>query len=51
MVQGQIMYDALRAAGVESELVIIEGAEHGFAGEDAELALTHVLGWFDKHLR
>lgn len=51
LVQGEIMHKALLAAGVATELVVIEGAEHSFVGEDAELALELVLGWFDEYLQ
>ena len=36
--------------GVESELIVIPGAEHGFRGEDAIRANNARLAWFQKHL-
>jgi acetyl esterase/lipase len=48
--QGESMYQALQGAGVESKFVIIPGAGHGFEGEDAELALTEAVSWFEEHL-
>lgn len=50
VIQGKSMYQALQAAGVRSKLVIIPGAGHGFEGEDAELALTEAVSWFEEHL-
>jgi acetyl esterase/lipase len=44
------MCEALKAKGVESELLVIEGAGHGFAGKDAERANNAWVAWFEKHL-
>lgn len=44
------IYDKLKAADVEVELLKLEGARHGFKGEDAKKAEEAMLGWFDKHL-
>ncbi len=44
------MYAALQAHGVESKLVIIPGADHGFRGADADLAMTALVDWFVVHL-
>ncbi|MFO1093460.1 MAG: alpha/beta hydrolase [Planctomycetaceae bacterium] len=49
--QAQWIYDKLKAADVEVELLKLEGAKHGFKGEDAKKAEEAMLGWFDKHLR
>lgn len=49
--QAQWIYDKLKAADVEVELLKLEGAKHGFKGEDAKKAEDTMLGWFDKHLR
>ena len=35
---------------VESELIVIPGAEHGFRGEDAVKANNARLAWFQKYL-
>ena len=48
--QGESMYKRLLEAGVESKLVIIPDAGHGFDGEDADLALAEAVTWFEKHL-
>jgi acetyl esterase/lipase len=44
------MCEALKAKGVASELLAIEGAGHGFAGKNAERANKAWVGWFEKHL-
>ena len=43
--------DKLKAAGVETELVPIEGAGHGFKGADAEKAEARLIQWFEKYLK
>ena len=50
IVQGELMLHALQDAGVESELIVIEGAEHGFTGPDADFAQAESLSWFRRHL-
>ena len=47
---GESMYQVLQEAGVESKFVAIPGAGHGFVGEDAELALSESVSWFEQHL-
>jgi dipeptidyl aminopeptidase/acylaminoacyl peptidase len=44
------MYLALQTAGVPSEFIVIEGAGHGFRGEDAARATRARLDWFNRHL-
>ncbi|GIW99721.1 MAG: hypothetical protein KatS3mg111_3054 [Pirellulaceae bacterium] len=44
------MVKALETAGVETRLLVIAGAGHGFAGEAADRALAAWLEWFDEHL-
>jgi len=44
------MLAALQAAEVPCELITIEGAAHGFAGENAARATAAWLAWFDQHL-
>jgi dipeptidyl aminopeptidase/acylaminoacyl peptidase len=39
--------DKLKAAGVDAELLTLEGAGHGFKGTDADKAL---LEYFQRHL-
>lgn len=48
--QSRKMLEALKAKGVESELIVIEGAGHGFGGKDAERAKKALVAWFQKHL-
>ena len=49
--QAQWLVDRLRAADVEAELLSMEGAGHGFNGEDAKRAQDAMLAFFDKHLK
>jgi acetyl esterase/lipase len=35
---------------VPCELIVIEGADHGFAGEDGRRASKALVDWFDKYL-
>ena len=44
------MRDKLKAADVEVELLTLEGAGHGFKGEDAGRAEKAMLDFFDRHL-
>ena len=48
--QATWMFDRLKAAMVEVELLTLEGAGHGFRGEDAEKAAKAMFAWFDRHL-
>jgi len=41
---------AFEKAGVESQLLVIPGAAHGYRGADAEKAREARLEWFEKHL-
>ncbi len=41
---------AFEEAEVTSRLIVIEGAGHGFRGEDEELASNALVAWFDEHL-
>ncbi|MBI1373119.1 MAG: alpha/beta hydrolase fold domain-containing protein [Phycisphaera sp.] len=49
--QAEWMRDKLRAADVEAELVTLEGAGHGFKGDDAKRADAAALDFLDKHLK
>ncbi len=49
--QAEWMVDKLKAASVEAELLKLEGAGHGFKGEDAEKAEKAMIAFFDKHLK
>lgn len=48
--QGQSVYEALLATGVTTELIVIEGADHGFQAADAVRAAEAMVAWFDEHL-
>jgi len=43
--------DRLKSAGVEAELLTLEGAGHGFKGKDAETAENALLAFFEGHLK
>lgn len=45
------MVNKLLDAGVEAELVTMEGAGHGFGGKDAEAADAAMIAYFDRHLK
>jgi acetyl esterase/lipase len=49
--QATWMLERLKACGVESELLTLEGAGHGFKGADAEKAEAALFAYFDKHLK
>jgi dipeptidyl aminopeptidase/acylaminoacyl peptidase len=42
--------EAFKKTGVTSELIVIEGAAHGFMGADMARAIRETVGWFEKHL-
>ena len=46
----EAMLEALQAAGVPAELLVLEGAEHGFEGRDAEEAAERLVEWFQRFL-
>ncbi len=46
----QRILEALQKAKVPCELIVIEGAGHGFPGEMGKRASTALVDWFDKHL-
>ena len=45
------LVDKLKAAGVEAELLTLEGAGHGFSGEYAQKADAAMFAFFDAHLK
>lgn len=45
------MVDRLKAAGVEASLFTLDGAGHGFKGEDAVKADRAMIEFFDAHLK
>lgn len=45
------MYEALQAAGIVSDFVVIPGAPHGlFMGDAGVTAASAIKAWFDEHL-
>jgi acetyl esterase/lipase len=44
------MLASMKEAGVPVEFITIEGADHGFRGDDAHEAATALAAWFDKYL-
>jgi acetyl esterase/lipase len=45
------LIDRLKAAGVEAELLTLEGAGHGFKDKDAQTAEKALIAFFDRHLK
>lgn len=43
--------DKLKAAGVEADLLTLDGAGHGFGGDDARRADEAMFAFFDRHLK
>jgi acetyl esterase/lipase len=41
---------AFQKEGVDTNLIVIEGAGHGFRGDDAKEASVALIAWFDKYL-
>jgi len=47
----EMMYSALLSTGIETSLVVIAGAGHGFRSEaDRTQAMDALVGWFEEHL-
>jgi len=44
------MLATLKKFDVPSELIVISGGKHGFGGENAKIANSARLAWFEKHL-
>ncbi|MDP1796622.1 MAG: alpha/beta hydrolase [Planctomycetaceae bacterium] len=49
--QAEWIYDRMKAAEVDVEMLKLEGAGHGFKGADAEKAEAAMLAYFKKHLQ
>ena len=49
--QSQWLIDRLAAAAVPADLVVLEGAGHGFKGADAARAEQAIFTFFDTHLK
>ena len=48
--QSEQIYAAFQREGVSSEFLMLDGAGHGFTGEDADRANAAAAAWFAKHL-
>jgi dipeptidyl aminopeptidase/acylaminoacyl peptidase len=48
--QSRQIHEAFQKIGVTSELIVLEGAGHGFRGDDDTRATNEVVAWFDKNL-
>ncbi len=46
----EMIHEAFVRSGVETDLVVIAGAGHGFRGEDAAQASDAMVAWFEEHL-
>jgi acetyl esterase/lipase len=50
--QSELLYNALLQAGVESELVVVEGGGHGYGGDFfSDKLVKKTLEFFDLHLK
>jgi acetyl esterase/lipase len=49
--QGVELVEKLKAAGVEADILKIEGAGHGFSGDNAKRADDAMFAFFDAHLK
>ena len=49
--QATWIHEKLKGAEVEVELLTLQGAGHGFKGEDARRAEEAMVRWFDGHLK
>lgn len=46
----KVIHEAFQKNNVKTQLIIIEGAEHGFRGEDAKRAGAAMVSWFEQTL-
>ncbi|MBI1784211.1 prolyl oligopeptidase family serine peptidase, partial [Candidatus Sumerlaeota bacterium] len=49
--QAKMLHEALKKAGVEEELVVMEGAGHGWGGENLKRSTDLMLKFLDRHLK
>lgn len=49
--QSEILHAALTSAGVESELMVLDGAGHGFGPDHIDAAIAGAREFFGRHLR
>lgn len=50
LLHSERIHAAFQEKQVQTKLVVIEGAEHGFRGEHRDTAFQQVADWFDKYL-
>jgi acetyl esterase/lipase len=50
MEHSENIYAAFQKANVSSQLIVLEGAGHGFRKEHATRAVNELANWFEKHL-
>ena len=48
--QSEILVKAMNQNNMTYDLIVMEGAGHGFRGEQAEQARSAMVAWFDEHL-
>ena len=48
--QSEILVKAMSQNNMNYDLIIMEGAGHGFRGEQSDQARSAMVAWFDKHL-
>jgi acetyl esterase/lipase len=46
----KVIHETFQKNNVKTQLIIIEGAEHGFRGEDAKRAGAAMVAWFEQTL-
>jgi acetyl esterase/lipase len=46
----QVIYEAFQKNNVKTQFITIEGAGHGFRGEDAKRASVAMIAWFEQTL-
>jgi acetyl esterase/lipase len=46
----KVIHEAFQKINVKTQLIIIEGADHGFHGEDAKRASAAMVAWFEQTL-
>jgi acetyl esterase/lipase len=46
----KVIHEAFQKNNVKTQLIIIEGADHGFRGEDAKRANAAMAAWFEQTL-
>ena len=44
------IYEAFQQKNVKTQLIVIEGAGHGFTGDNAKRAMAAVVSWFEQTL-